>query len=287
MASSAADVKGSSERGGNGRRAELLLILLFWTFAFALSSARGVVANEIPFNLIAPHRAAVMLFGAPLCWLMIHVLEAARLRSFAEKALWGLAGAAAMSALQSLFHLMSCRVSPIPGYAPMSVPEALSAALVSFAYFTAWTWMHLALLYHRQLEAGRKRQPADDIAPAPASEAEERSFWASRHRQVVRVREEEIAWVEAQGDYVLLHAPGGGGMLRETLASVQAKLDAAQFVRVHRSAIVRRIGICAIRRRPSGALTLTLASGEEVPVGRSYVSGLRALIEEMRRPGRG
>jgi DNA-binding LytR/AlgR family response regulator len=70
-------------------------------------------------------------------------------------------------------------------------------------------------------------------------------------------------------------------MLRETLASVHAKLDPAAFIRVHRSAVVRRSEIKAVRRKPSGALAVTLTQGEEVPVGRVYARGLRDLLQRM------
>lgn len=266
------------EREGGGRRAELLLILLFWSAVFVLNSVRGAVAGEIPFPLILPHRIAVLGFGALLCWLMTFVLERYRSRSFVERLLAAAAGAAAMSVLQSLFHMASCRVSPIPGYAPMTPEEAVNAGLASFAYFTAWSWMHLALLAHEEARADR---PAASRPEAPR----ERVFWASRGRHHVRIEGTELVWAEAQKDYVMLHAPGGGGMVRETLSALQESLDPELFVRVHRSALVRRSAIAAVRRRPSGSLVATLATGEEVPVGRSYAGGLRSLLGKMRAPG--
>lgn len=286
MASKAAEGAGSGREAAAKRRGELSLLAAFWTFAFALSSVRGIVAGEIPFHLMAPHRLAVMAFGALLCWGMILVLEAAGSRRFSERALLGLGGAGVMSALQSVFHLLSCRVAPIEGYAPMTVAEALNSGLITLAYFVAWTWMHLALVYHRQASAARPG-PSFEAMPPPAAASPpgpaERSFWVSRRRQWVRVRADEIVWVEAQKDYVELHAAdGGGGMARETMAAVQARLDPEIFVRVHRSAIVRRSEIVALRRKPTGALAVTLARGEEVPVGRSYAKGLRALLGHLR-----
>jgi DNA-binding LytR/AlgR family response regulator len=210
---------------------------------------------------------------------MARLLERVRTQGFGERALLGLCGAAAMSVIQSVFHMASCRVAPIEGLAPMTVPEAVLAAIISFTYFAGWTGMHLALLYHHQGQA--ERAPAQPQLPVPPEEAPEPVFWAARGRQLVRVAAAEILWVEAQKDYVQLHAAGGGGMLRETLGALQAKLDPALFIRVHRSAIVRRSEVAAIKRKPSGALSLCLASGAEVPVGRSYAKGLRDLVERM------
>jgi DNA-binding LytR/AlgR family response regulator len=52
---------------------------------------------------------------------------------------------------------------------------------------------------------------------------------------------------------------------------------------VHRSAICRRESIVSLRRRPTGAMTAVLASGDEAPVGRRYLPGLKALIGPIRR----
>lgn len=286
MGSSARGVEVSRAVAAVPRRETLLLLILFWTLALAISLVRYGMQGRVGLGVMAPHIAAVSGFGALLCWCMAQLLEGVRTHGFIERALWGISGAAAMSVLQSIFHMATCRISPIEGLAPMSVAEAMLAAMISFTYFAGWTGMHLALLYHHQ--ARIERSPASPTVGegqgGPPADASETIFWASRGRQVVRVRVAEILWVEAQKDYVQLHASGGGGMLRETLQSVQAKLDPGSFVRVHRSAIVRRSEVAAIRRKPSGALALGLASGVEVPVGRSYAKGLRDLMGRVQDP---
>nr|WP_232366641.1 LytTR family DNA-binding domain-containing protein [Alteripontixanthobacter muriae] len=90
------------------------------------------------------------------------------------------------------------------------------------------------------------------------------------------MRAEDIQWVEAQGDYALLHASGSSGMIRRTLAQLESGLG-PNFIRVHRSAVVRREAIVSVTRRQSGALSLTLKDGSSVPAGRSYVRGLGEL----------
>lgn len=105
------------------------------------------------------------------------------------------------------------------------------------------------------------------------------SLWAYRHREFVRVRIEDVEWVSAEGDYVRLHGADGGGLMRMTLSALEGRLDPELFLRVHRSAICRRTAITGVRRKATGALTATLASGAEVPVGRSFAGGLRALLQ--------
>jgi two-component system response regulator AlgR len=107
------------------------------------------------------------------------------------------------------------------------------------------------------------------------------SLWVHRHQEFVRVRVGDIVWVEAEGDYVRLHAGEGGGLLRSTLSGIEGRLDPAVFVRVHRSAICRIAAITGLRRKPSGALSVSLANGDEAPVGRSYNSGLKVLLRRL------
>jgi len=110
----------------------------------------------------------------------------------------------------------------------------------------------------------------------------EDSLWVHRHQEFARVPIEQIIWLQAQGDYVRIHGENGGGLLRSPLSALEAKLDPDLFVRVHRSAICRRSAVTGLRRRVTGALEMSLTTGEWIPVGRSYSNGLRALLRRLR-----
>lgn len=84
------------------------------------------------------------------------------------------------------------------------------------------------------------------------------------------VRSEDVHWIEARGNYVHLHAPGGPFLLRETLTALADTLDPQRFVRVHRSALVDGDRVQSMQRQPSGDYELTLSSGERIPLSRSY-----------------
>lgn len=94
---------------------------------------------------------------------------------------------------------------------------------------------------------------------------------------------QDIAWIEARGNYVHLHAPDGPFLLRETLASLTGALPAGRFLRVHRSAIVALAEVAAVRRLPGGDQELLLRSGAVVPLGRSF----RAAFVARWRDGQG
>lgn len=136
----------------------------------------------------------------------------------------------------------------------------------------------------RQAEASMvelRRTIAGLRASAPGRERSDECLWAHRHREVVRIPVGSISWLQAEGDYVRIHGSDGGGLIRQTLAALEAQLDPEVFVRVHRSALCRRSGIMSLRRKASGAMALTLADGAEVPVGRSFAGGIRELLARM------
>lgn len=116
-------------------------------------------------------------------------------------------------------------------------------------------------------------------AAAPRERAGIEALWVHRHREFVRVPVEEIDWIEGHGDYARIHAHSMVALARTTLTALEEQLDPARFIRVHRSAICRKAAIVSLRRRATGAMAVLLANGDEAPVGRSYVPGLRSLLK--------
>ena len=138
----------------------------------------------------------------------------------------------------------------------------------------------------RNLEAADATARGDELrqaiamlrGQAPAAPRYETQIWTERRNRFVPVKVADIDWVEAERDYVRLHVAGESYLLRETIGAMEARLDPEQYVRVRRSALVRRERIQAIRRAGYGDYRVQLSSGGEVRVGRTYVKGMRALI---------
>jgi two-component system, LytTR family, response regulator len=78
---------------------------------------------------------------------------------------------------------------------------------------------------------------------------------------------DEIDWIEADDYYAAIHARQGRYLIRESLASLEQRLDSGCFVRVHRSAIVKIERIRELRNE-SGETLLLLSNGASVPVSR-------------------
>jgi DNA-binding LytR/AlgR family response regulator len=105
----------------------------------------------------------------------------------------------------------------------------------------------------------------------------ERHIWATHRSERVSVPVDELELVTAEGDYVRLFAGGGSYLLRQPIGQLEQRLDPELFLRVHRSAIVRRDRVRRIRRR-RGAAVLVMASGAEVAVARRMTAQLAQLF---------
>lgn len=116
----------------------------------------------------------------------------------------------------------------------------------------------------RQLLAQGERPVADTESPY----LEE--FWASDLSGLVRIASRDIERVTAERDYMRLHVGPRSWLIHHSMAALEDGLDPAMFVRLHRSAIVRRNFIAGFARNPSGRWIARLADGTEQPVGRLY-----------------
>jgi len=90
--------------------------------------------------------------------------------------------------------------------------------------------------------------------------------------QLVRTR--EIDWIAAAGDYVELHSKGRSHLLHETMSSVEQKLDPQEFLRIHRSRIVRLGLIEEARSIDNREYLVRLSDGSEHRSGRTYAGRL-------------
>lgn len=98
-------------------------------------------------------------------------------------------------------------------------------------------------------------------------------LWVRRRQEMIRMPVALIRLIEAQGDYVMLHTADGEILHRETVRSLEGRLDPATFARCHRSTIVNLDHLRGLRRRGKG-LTLSLTDGRSIDVGPTYVDRL-------------
>ncbi len=99
----------------------------------------------------------------------------------------------------------------------------------------------------------------------------------SGHRSIF-IRTEHIDWIEAERNYVRLHAGGRAHLLRENLTHIASVLDPATFCRIHRSTIVNIDRIQTVEALFHGEYLVVLQDGTKLTSGRSYRRNLHALM---------
>jgi two-component system LytT family response regulator len=131
--------------------------------------------------------------------------------------------------------------------------------------------------FHREILGGaRLGQPVATIEThEPPSPYLERIAVRSRNK-VKLVPTDRIDWIEADGDYVRIHAEGRSLLHRATMTEIEQSLDPAKFVRVHRSTIVSITSVTELRQENNDTFVALLSDGAVRPIserGRARLSG--------------
>lgn len=88
--------------------------------------------------------------------------------------------------------------------------------------------------------------------------------------RVLFVKLTDIDWVEASDNYVCLHCGKDTHVVRETMNELESRLDPAQFLRVHRSAIVNLDRIKELQPWFRGDYRVILRDGTELTLTRTH-----------------
>ena len=123
---------------------------------------------------------------------------------------------------------------------------------------------------------------AETLVQELAGDGRQRALPIRHGRDIVRVPEGDIEWVDAAGDYMCIHAGGETYILRGTMKSLEDQLDPRLFQRVHRSTIVNLERVTRLRPHINGEFFLVLDGGHEIKLSRTY----RDKVEHFLKGGR-
>ncbi|MFZ6722458.1 LytR/AlgR family response regulator transcription factor [Undibacterium sp. Ji49W] len=97
--------------------------------------------------------------------------------------------------------------------------------------------------------------------------------------QVHHVPLDSIEYVEAQDDYITIHAAQKSYMKTQSLSELEAQLDASKFVRIHRSFLLHITALRNIERVSKDSHIAILKSGVQIPVSRAGHERIRACLD--------
>jgi two-component system response regulator AlgR len=106
-------------------------------------------------------------------------------------------------------------------------------------------------------------------------------LWVPHRSELLRIAVSEVHRIDAERDYVRLYVGSGAAarsyLLLQTIAGLEARLDPEHFIRIHRSTILRRDTIRALRHDGLGVWSVELVSGEALRIGRTYLARVKAM----------
>ena len=205
-----------------------------------------------------------------------------------------LASAAAHVALGSMFIVLSNLAIRVPAaFAPVAdgggidtlarstirgVAEFFPPALVVYGVIVAighFLFRPATLSPPPQPVEQTIAEPTTTMAPTVAPAAEPNTATTNGHltvrqwNRVHLVRIDDIDFVEAEDNYVVVHAASRAYKGRDRISDVESQLDARRFVRIHRSTIVALAKIREVQPLTHGDHAVILRNGKVLRVARS------------------
>ena len=121
-------------------------------------------------------------------------------------------------------------------------------------------------------------QTLEELRGAAAKGGQSRHIWVQKKTERIRLELDRVESIEAEGEYVRLHAGETSYLQRGPLGAFAQQLGGEFFARVHRSAIVNVRHVDGVGRSSWGGLVLRMRSGRLIRVGRNYRQGVRAIL---------
>lgn len=153
------------------------------------------------------------------------------------------------------------------------VTEPYGYIIKPFKEIDLHTSIEMALYKHgKEQEVKRERDLYSSIV---LDKSAEDCIFVKSNSRLVKVKTKEIYFVEALKDYVIIHTKDSKYTVHSTMKDMMAKLSDSEFLRVHRSYIVRVDKIIAIEQN-----NLVIEDDKKIiPVGGSYRDELHSRLK--------
>jgi len=119
--------------------------------------------------------------------------------------------------------------------------------------------------------ANLRRTP---LQPAPV----QTEIWVKTKDHYVRIAAGSITRIQAERDYARIHADGREYLHNVSLSELERQLPAENFIRVHRSTLVRQDAVVRLGTGSFSSMTVVLSDGTVARVGRTYAADVKARL---------
>ncbi|WP_164119008.1 LytTR family DNA-binding domain-containing protein [Sphingorhabdus sp. Alg239-R122] len=124
----------------------------------------------------------------------------------------------------------------------------------------------------RVLERRQESTADDDTSQTEAESEWAEEFWVPHKSELKRIATDQIDRIEAERDYMRLHVGSRSYLMHQTIKALEARLDPGQFIRLHRSHIVRIDRIAGLKHEGGGIWHARLNDESEIRIGRTFLS---------------
>ena len=132
----------------------------------------------------------------------------------------------------------------------------------------------IEMALHKHGKDLEMKQESDFLRSLAEHKEESEVIFVKNRSRLIRVKNEDLLFVEALKDYVVVHTSTESYTIHSTMKDVETKLGDRNFIRVHRSYIVNIEAIESIKY----AMITVDGMEKEIPVGGSYKDGLAQRI---------
>jgi two-component system, LytTR family, response regulator len=129
-----------------------------------------------------------------------------------------------------------------------------------------------------QHQSSNSRQKTQQLLDDVAQTSQKDRVVVKTGTKIKIIPVEDIIFLEADDDYVNIHTPEGSFLKNKTMAFFEKTLDSSQFVRVHRSYIVKIQEITRIDPYEKDSHLAILKSGAKIPVSKTGYGKLRLVL---------
>ncbi len=113
----------------------------------------------------------------------------------------------------------------------------------------------------------------------PAAPAKQDRLVVKSGGRLFFLRTDEIDWIEAAGNYVRIHVGKDAHLLRETMNSIEGRLDQKMFLRIHRSRMVNMERVKELHPWFNGDYAVILRDGTKLMLSRGYRERLQERLK--------
>src|SRR5262245_32627407 len=135
-----------------------------------------------------------------------------------------------------------------------------------------------------QLRSANAEQLSGKLASLLAAREKERAkdrIVVQTFRGKLILNADEVDWIEADDYYAAIHSGNARHLVRESLTSLEERLNPTTFLRTHRSAIVNMDRVCELRKE-RGESFLVIAGGSRIPISRRRRARIARLLRRLK-----